>query len=406
MLKKLNELPMKKKILLSNTIMVLFSMLILLIVSIIMIEIFEHQFLNLIVSELEVSGESNTAKTLLELPNLKVVQHIYLGFKISFAIVSIFFIIGNVLLNNFITKKLIKSLSKPLDLLNVATDRVSNGDYEEPINYPLNDEFTYVCNNFDKMQATLKEQKEKNEAYERARIDMISGISHDLRTPLTSIKGFIKGIIDGVADTTDKQTRYLQIAYDKSCDMDVLISKMFEFSKIETGNMPIFLQKTNLDMFVYDYIERKKLELDEKNILIEYSNNINEGEELICVIDRERIDRVIDNIIENSIKYSDSDTLKIKFYIEKIKNNDGLYAKLTISDNGVGVLEEKIRYIFDQFYRADEARGSEKDGSGLGLYICKYLVESCGGKIDAFNNLGLNITIMLPLNKNEGDTYV
>lgn len=406
MIEKLNKLPMRKKILISNTLMALLSMLILYFASFVMIELFENRFISLFLSALGSTEEISEARDFLKLADVQTVKEAYTAAKIAAFVVGIIFIIGTLFLNNFITKKLINELMKPLDLLNVATERIANGDYDEPINYPNEDEFTFVCNNFDKMQKILKQEREKNLAYEKARVDMISGLSHDLRTPLTSIKGFIKGIIDGVANTPEKQQRYLQIAYNKTCDMDVLISNIFEFSKIQTGNMPTFLQKTNMDSFICNYINKKKIELEENNNIIQYSTNINKNEELLCLIDQEQITRVIDNIIENSVKYAFTQELEIKINLAKMQVNNEFYASLTVADNGVGIDETKIPYIFEQFYRGDEARGTNQDGSGLGLYICKYLVEAQGGKIVACNNAGLQIQIMLPLSLSEGEFYV
>lgn len=312
-------------------------------------------------------------------------------FIILFIILGLICIGVILLLSQIATKLLIKKIMTPVNQLDIASKRVTNGYLSTPIDYKGNDEFKNVCDSFDSMQLHLKEGIEKNKAYEKARREMISGISHDLRTPLTSVKGFIKGILDGIANTDEKKEQYLTIAYKKACDMDILLEKLFYFSKLETGNMPLYKKETNVYDYIEDYAEDKKAELKEKNIELNYTKN--NYKEVLCNIDCEQIKRVFDNIIENSIKYADTDNIKINMLVDN--NEDSVIVK--ISDNGKGVDKDKINNIFEQFYRVDESRSNS--GSGLGLYVCKYIIEEHKGKIWAENNNGLTITIELPITK-------
>ena len=173
--------------------------------------------------------------------------------------------------------------------------------------------------------------------------------------------------------------------------MDILLEKLFYFSKLETGNMPLYKKETNVYDYIEDYAEDKKAELKEKNIELNYTKN--NYKEVLCNIDCEQIKRVFDNIIENSIKYADTDNIKINMLVDN--NEDSVIVK--ISDNGKGVDKDKINNMFEQFYRVDESRSNS--GSGLGLYVCKYIIEEHKGKIWAENNNGLTITIELPITK-------
>jgi len=300
--------------------------------------------------------------------------------------------VGVILLcSQFFTKYLIRKISEPIEKLGMAAKRVSDGDLTVPIQYQNEDEFKSVCDSFDLMQKSLREGMEKNAAYERARTDMVSGISHDLRTPLTSVKGYIKGMLDGVAGTEEKRRQYLEIAYKKACDMDVLLSKLFYFSKLETRNMPFFRQKVNVGAFLQRYVsdKRKELEVEQVTLLLEAEN----AAEVYCSIDKEQFIRVFDNLIENSIRYGGKQgALQMRFML-KVRNGQ---AEIEIADNGTGVSEEKLPHIFEQFYRGDEARGSKCDGNGLGLYVCRYIVLEHGGNIWAYNENGLHIKIALP----------
>jgi Signal transduction histidine kinase len=309
---------------------------------------------------------------------------------LSFLIVGIGSILFIMLISRIFTLRLVNQIMIPIQKIIEGAGRIEKGNLEEPIIYEGEDEFVMVCNSFNKMQESLKAGIEKNTAYEKARTDMISGISHDLRTPLTSVKGYIKGVKDGVANTPEKQENYLNIAYKKACDMDVLLQKLFFFSKLETGNMPLYPVRTNLLSFMEEFIQNNEEYYKENNLFI----HLNFQEQNIFVmIDAEQIRRVIDNILDNSIKYRIDDIVNV--IIEIRRSNS--FVTITIKDDGQGVPHEKLSHIFEQFYRADEARSGKKVGNGLGLYIIKYIVEQHGGWVAAKNQDGLMIEINLPL---------
>lgn len=311
--------------------------------------------------------------------------------------VGIITIVIILFLSQFLTRWLTEKIMKPVKELDLAARRVIDGDLNTPIGYEYEDEFKNTCESFDLMQQHLKQEMEKNHAYEVARTEMVSGISHDLRTPLTSVKGYLKGMLDGVASTEEKRREYLKIAYRKSCDMDKLLSKLFYFSKLETGNMPFYMQKTDMKDYLEEYVEEKELELRGKNAKIEMSTL--SDAQIVCNIDREQMKRVLDNLVENACKYARGENtleLRLKLWSEKgiaqdKKNGDVI---LDFSDNGNGVPAEKLEKIFEQFYREDESRSSE--GNGLGLYVCKYIVQEHKGSIRAYNDLGLHLEMRLP----------
>ncbi len=336
-------------------------------------------------------------------------------FFIAFIVAGIVVIIGLLLCSQAFTKLMIKRIMEPVDELNDAANRVNAGNFDEPVVYDKNDEFAEVCTTFNNMQAHLKENIEKTKEYERARTEMVSGISHDLRTPLTSVKGFIKGMLDGVANTPEKQKKYLEISYRKACDMEVLLQKLFFFSKLETGNMLFFRQDVDMKSWLQKYVDDKNAdeEVERKyhlSLYIEadkacdkvqdydrYSNEMKEYEDTDypdnklqkCTdysvsIDPAQMKRVMDNLLENSIKYSSAETLEISITLTATDKA----VTIRFKDNGVGVDEDKLPHVFEQFYRGDESRNSKNDGSGLGLYVCKYIVEQQDGVISACNDNG------------------
>lgn len=314
----------------------------------------------------------------------------YEMFLIVFAISGFLAIAGLLLCCQLFTKSMIKRIMKPVDELNRAVLRINDGNLDEPITYDREDEFGKVCHTFNEMQKHLKEGNEQKEKYEKARTEMVSGISHDLRTPLTSVKGYIKGMLDGVANTPEKKEQYLKISYQKACDMEVLLQKLFFFSKLETGNMPIFKKVIDLNSWLATYVEQRQTE--SRNHTWEL-NFVPETDACPVDIDTEQMKRVLNNLIENSLKYVDEETIEISIHLRK---QDGK-AHLLVHDNGKGVEEEKLPHIFEQFYRGDEARNSKRDGSGLGLYVCKYIINEQDGEIFAYNQNGLVVEMILPI---------
>ncbi len=285
----------------------------------------------------------------------------------------------------FFTGKLARQIMKPLNALEQGAQRIRNNDLTQDIIYHGEEEFEDICHAFNQMQAHILAEREKNQAYETSRTEMIAGISHDLRTPLTAIRGSIKGILDGVV-RGEQQNKFLQMAYRRTEEMNKLLTQLFELSKLETGNMPLHLQKTNLFAWMSTYIEEKR----EQGELVEWIEELPQDMESVR-IDREQMRRIFDNLLENSRKYAEVQPIQISISGKETEQE----VLLRFADNGQGVPEEKLASIFEEFYRTDASR-KKKEGNGLGLYIVKNLIESMGGQVWAKNEAGLAIYIRLP----------
>ncbi|MEW9699569.1 ATP-binding protein [Paenibacillus sp. SI8] len=311
-------------------------------------------------------------------------------FLITFLLVGLAAIAVLLLISQLFTKRLVKRIMTPINKLTESAKRIEEGDFSKPIVYKGEDEFESVCTSFNQMQVHLKNEQDKNATYEKARTDMISGISHDLRTPLTSVKGYIKGLQDGVASTPEKQKEYLSIAYKKACDMDVLLQRLFYFSKLETGNLPFFPVETDLGKFMKKYALDIQDDLKQKNASISFDKS--DGSHRVQ-IDTEQMRQVLSNLVENALKYAGAESLKLSLTVTQANEN----VVLRFADNGNGVSPEKLPHLFEQFYRGDESRNSKNsDGTGLGLYIVKYIIEAQGGTVAVKNDQGLKFTITLP----------
>ena len=295
-----------------------------------------------------------------------------------------------VLLNLAFTRYQVKQLLQPVEELTEAAQRVERGELSQPLNYGKQDEFTAVFTAFDHMQEHLLAEREKNAAYERARTDLVSGISHDLRTPLTSVKGYLKGLRDGVANTPEKQRQYVDIAYRKACDMDVLLQRLFYFSKMETGALPIFLERADLGEFVRKFAVEAGRELAEKGGTVEVRGAPAPHP---VRIDTEQMIRVLSNLTSNAVRYAGAEPLALTLTVWRERDRE----RLRFADNGQGVPEDQLPHLFEQFWRGDQARTSRGgEGSGLGLYIVKYIIEAHGGTVTARNDHGLVFEIALP----------
>ena len=379
----------RRRIFLSNALMVLVTLAIFLVINVGVIKIYAEY----VEEELRTSAEKIVSED--ELHDLVEDFTIHKNeFILLFLADGVLCIAVLVIMSQIFTGNLVKHIMEPLDELAAGAKRIRENDLTEDIDYSGDIEFENVCDTFNKMQKHILREQEKNRKYEKARTDMIAGISHDLRTPLTAIRGTIKGLMDGIASTPEKQDRFLETAYRRTGEMDLLLNQLFYLSKIETGNMPITLRKIEISSFIKNYVQAKQgLVEDEKEELIEETKEITAE----VAVDPEQLQRIFDNLLENSRKYGEKVPLKMKIGLRKTP--EGILIRF--SDNGVGVPENKLPYVFDEFYRVDESR-NKKEGNGLGLYIVKYLIEAMGGTVWAENEDGFVVSMELPLGERKG----
>ena len=309
----------------------------------------------------------------------------YMGIVFMVALIII------ILTNGILSSRVAKSLIEPLDLLSYGAGQIEEGNLDFEMNYQGKDEFAKVCADFDKMRIRLKDSVQMQLKYEENRKELVAGISHDLRTPLTTIKGYVKGLKDGVANTPEKCERYHDIIYNKACDMDMLVDKLFLFSKLDTGKFPFRFEKVYCNEFFKNFFKGALDEFERKGLNLFYENNC--SDDIIINIDSEEMNRVLMNILENSAKYKTHDYGNVNIIVNK--QVDSIILK--IKDDGPGVLEENLSRLFVSFYREDSARTNPSEGSGLGLSIAEHIVKAHGGTITAENMDGLVITITLPI---------
>lgn len=312
-------------------------------------------------------------------------------FVISYiVIVVIISIIVITLTNVILSSKIYKKLIVPLELLSYGAEQIKDGNLDFEMIYDSDDEFKQVCGDFDEMRMRLKDSVEMQLKYEENRKQMFVGISHDLRTPLTAIKGYVEGLRDGVANTPEKQKKYLDTIYNKACDMDVLVDSIFLFSKLDNEKFPFKFNIVSINEYIKDFYESVKKEFYDKDAEILFESKCEDS--ILIKLDQNEMNRVLRNILVNSIKYNKE--IKLQINIELYENDD--FVVLEISDNGTGVCDEDLPKLFLSFYRGDASRTRPNEGSGLGLAIAKHIIEAHSGKIEAYNMNGLTIKITLP----------
>lgn len=285
------------------------------------------------------------------------------------------------------------SLINPVKKLQVAAQNIKDGNLDFTVDVESNDEIGELCKNFEEMRQRLKDNAEEKISGEKENKALISNIAHDLKTPITAVKGYAEGLIDGVADTPEKRDRYIKTIYNKANEMDTLINELTLYAKIDTNRIPYNFAKLNVSAYFNDCIDEIGFDLEAKNIGLAYFNYADEQVQIIA--DPEQLKRVINNIVGNSVKYLDKQKGLINIRIKDV----GDFIQVEIEDNGRGIAPGDLPYVFDRFYRADASRNSATGGSGIGLSIVKKIVEDHGGKIWATSKESIGTVMYFVIRK-------
>ena len=276
-----------------------------------------------------------------------------------------------------------KTLVSPINELNVAMKHIKNGDFEYRLEAKGDgSEIDDMYRNYEDMRLRLKENAEEKIQREKQNRELISNISHDLKTPITAIKGYSEGIIDGIADTPEKMDRYVKTIYIKAIDMEKLINELTVYSGIDNNRIPYHFHKILVGEYFRDCIEEVGMDLENKNFKLDYVNLV--SLDTMIIADPEQLKRVVNNIISNSVKYMDKPNGEINIRI--LDEVDSI--RVEIEDNGKGIAQKDLQNIFDRFYRTDASRNSGTGGSGIGLSIVKKIIQDHGGYIWATSKEG------------------
>lgn len=285
------------------------------------------------------------------------------------------FILVLVFTSFLLTQWFRKGIFTPINQLNTAMQNIAEGNLEYMLTTEEKGEIGELYRNYEDMRLRLKESLDEKFEHEKKNRELISNISHDLKTPITAVKGYVEGIMDGVADTPEKMDKYIKTIYNKANDMDRLINELTTYSGIDNNRIPYNFHRINVAEYFGDCVEEVGLDLESKNIQLNYEDLVEPSTQIIA--DPEQLKRVINNIIGNSVKYLDKEQGIIDIRI--LDEVDSI--RVEIEDNGKGIAAKDLPNIFERFYRTDASRNSSQGGSGIGLSIVKKIIEDHGGYI-------------------------
>ena len=288
-----------------------------------------------------------------------------------------------------------RGVAVPLGRMKIATQNIKEGNLDFELEVETEDEIGQLCRDFEEMRVRLKDTASEKVEYDKRSKELISNISHDLKTPITAIKGYVEGIMDGVADTPEKMDRYIRTIYNKANDMDMLINELTLYSKIDANRIPYNFDTISVNHYFDDCAEDLKIEIEARGIHFDYVNYVEQGVKIIA--DAEQLKRVINNIVSNAAKYMDKQQKVIHLKVKDV----GDFVQVEIEDNGKGIGPKELPYIFERFYRTDASRNSATGGSGIGLSIVKKIVEEHGGKIWATSKEGTGTIMYFVIRKYE-----
>jgi signal transduction histidine kinase len=291
---------------------------------------------------------------------------------------------------------------KPIDNLAKGVAEIMKGNYTVVVDVNTNSEISDLTDAFNDMSNKLYEDEKLNEEYEQNRRLLIANISHDLKTPITSIQGYIEAISDQQGISEEKVGKYLTIINHNAQYMNRLIDDLFLFSKLDMQKLEFNFTLVNARHYMADLMEEFRLELSEKHAVLTYLDEL--STDSTARIDPKRLHQVVRNIIDNAKKYGPETGLEIKTRLYTADNS----LCLDITNNGPGIPADQLDKIFDRFYRIDTERTKDTASTGLGLAIAKELVVAHGGQITAKStvNEGTCFTIMLPeASPDRGDNH-
>lgn len=287
----------------------------------------------------------------------------------------------------------------PMAKVQEGVRKISRGDYSFRIEGNWRNEVGILTREFNKMASKLEEGEKLKKEYENNRKELIANISHDLKTPITSINGYVEGLLENVVPE-EKVESYLKTIRSNAAYMNRLIDDLFLFSKLDMQKLDFTFTRTNIKHYIEDIVEEFTFMLDEKGIGFSYLNTVKDN--VFVSLDGKRLYRSLRNLIDNAIKYGGfKEDLEIKINLRG--NRDFIY--IDVIDNGPGIEEDKINNIFDRFYRIDKERTKDFTSTGLGLAIAKEIIEAHGGKISVASKLndGSTFTIKLPVEHEKKD---
>ena len=322
----------------------------------------------------------------------------WVGFKAIGICLAVLIVIKEVFQFIFLLR-LEKRIIVPIERLRQGVNEIAKGNYDVRVECRMPNDLGLLIASFNEMAEELAHGDKVQAEYEENRKNLIANISHDLKTPITAIQGHIEALLDGPAVTAKKQEKYLQVLHHNTAYLNRLIDDLFMFSKLDMDKLEFHFENISIRDYLADLMEEYQLELGGQNIRIRFSSLL-EGEACVS-LDGKRFYQAINNIMRNAVGYGPERglTLGVKLY------RQGEWVAIDIQDNGPGIPQNKLPYIFDRFYRIDTERTKDLESTGLGLAITRELIQAHGGDITVSSreNEGTCFTVLLPEYSGSGE---
>jgi len=308
------------------------------------------------------------------------------------AVISSFFIVA-FFLHRFMAIFVFNKISQPLEMLSDGVSQIHEGNLAHRISYTGNDEFKPVCEDFNDMAVRLKDSIEKVQKSEQSRKELLAGISHDLRTPLSSIQGFAEGLLDGAANNPETREKYVQIIKRKAEEMNTMVSQIFAYSKMDMGDYPNHPEILDIAEELIDFVHVSKEEHHANGLTVDI---VHIPTKRYINVDPLQLRSIFANILGNSAKYKTKETAQATIHCTAAHG----IITLIFEDDGGGVPTASLTRIFDAFYRVDVSRTNPHKGSGLGLAITAKAIERMNGTVTAenINKGGFRVIVQIPEN--------
>lgn len=261
-----------------------------------------------------------------------------------------------------------KSVSRPLQEMNYIAHQVADGKFDGRVDFRSNDEIGELGQSFNFMAAKI-------ERHEKMRREFVANVSHELRSPLTSIQGFIEALMDGKDKTPEARKRYLEIVHHETMRLIRLVNELLDLSRVEAGTVKLKIEELELVGIIDRVLKKYRPVMEERSLrVIKKLPPVMPG----VKGDGDRIQQVLNNLLDNAIRYSQNSG-EIVITVEDEADS----IKISIEDHGKGITVEELPYVWDRFYKVDKARSRNEEGTGLGLAIARQIVEQHGGKVEA-----------------------
>lgn len=252
-----------------------------------------------------------------------------------------------------------KKISAPIIKINKAAQNIAAGNFSERVDITTRDEIGQLASTFNFMASSIEKAEQNRQRF-------ISDISHELRTPMTSISGFVQGMLDGTITDADRDY-YLQIVLEESTRLTKLVNDMLEMSKMQSEEFKLDIAPFNITELICTCLIEFEKKIEDKSLDVNVDFR---PEKLITLGDKDQIKRVLINLLDNAVKFSHSGTtIDVNTWIEHGK------AHVSVSNTGDGVKDEDLKYIFDRFYKTDKSREKDRTGAGLGLSLVKNIIR-------------------------------